>query len=207
MSQVGYCYRNGIGTTIDMKQANYWFQMEKSKFHEIIRSEYNDLDIDDEIKELLDNDKYQLSWIPYDFENIEVIGKENSGDLDETNKQFLNIANDIYNKLGVLIKSIEYSCNSEIKKQLLCGDEDFIMLVNCFKFLKSTITQFFGDDIIINFKFDEWIKNLEISGDLDETKKQFLDKNSYSKESNDDHKYKSKYIQKDSNSLLIQLPE
>ncbi|CAG8841083.1 34988_t:CDS:1, partial [Gigaspora margarita] len=103
----------------------------------------------------------------------------NSGDLDETNKQFLNIANDIYNKLGELIKRIEDSCNSEIKKQLLCGDENFIMLVNCFKFMKSTITQFFSDDIIINYKFDEWIKNLEISGDLDETKKQFLDKDSY----------------------------
>ncbi|CAG8764175.1 18157_t:CDS:2, partial [Gigaspora margarita] len=33
------------------------------------------LDIDDEVKVLLDNDKYQLSWVPYDFENIEVIGK------------------------------------------------------------------------------------------------------------------------------------
>ncbi|CAG8793507.1 38466_t:CDS:1, partial [Gigaspora margarita] len=130
---------------------------------------------------------------------------KNFGDLDENNKQFLKIANDIYNKLGELIKCIEDSCNSEIKKQFLCGDDDFITLVNIFKFLKSTITQFFSDEVITNYKFDEWIINLENSGDLDETIKQFLDKDKYGKESSDDHKYKSKYIQKDSNSLLIPL--
>ncbi|CAG8820512.1 24455_t:CDS:1, partial [Gigaspora rosea] len=131
---------------------------------------------------------------------------ENSNDLDETKKQVLNMSNDINNKFGEFIKCIEDSCNSEIKKQFLCGDGYSIYLVNCFKYLKSKIAQFFSDDILINHKFDEWINYLENSGDLDETKKQFLDKVKYSKESSDDHKYKSKNFQKDSNSFLIPLP-
>ncbi|KAF0441992.1 hypothetical protein F8M41_003740 [Gigaspora margarita] len=122
------------------------------------------------------------------------------------------IANDIYNKLGEWIKCIEDSGKSEIKKQFLCGDDNFIKLFDCFKYLKSfgdwreIIKQFFSDDILIHYKFDEWIKNLENSGDLDETITQFLDNDKYGKESSDDHKYKSKYIQKDSNSLLMPLP-
>ena len=83
----------------------------------------------------------------------------------------------------------------------MCGDGYSIYLVDCFKYLKSTITQFFSDDILINYKFDEWIKNLENSCELEGTIKQFL-----GKETSDDHKYKSKYFQKDSNSLLIPLP-
>ncbi|CAG8836944.1 6353_t:CDS:1, partial [Gigaspora margarita] len=52
------------------------------------------------------------------------------------------------------------------------------------------------DDILINYKFDEWINNLENSGDLDETKKQFLDNDKYGKESSDDHKYKKQIFSK-----------
>ncbi|CAG8805120.1 549_t:CDS:1, partial [Gigaspora margarita] len=68
--------------------------------------------------------------------------------------------------------------------------------------LRETIAQFFSEDILINYKFDEWIKNLENSGNLNETKQQFLDNDKYGKESSDYHKY----FQKDSNSLLIPLP-
>ncbi|CAG8813626.1 20211_t:CDS:2, partial [Gigaspora rosea] len=149
-----------------------------------------------------------------------------------------------------------------IKKQFLCGDDNFIKLVDCFKNLKGfgeNINQFFSDDILINYKFDEWIENLKSSGNLDEWIKNleysgilgewiknlgnsgnldvikklvlcgdeiiirladcfkilksfdvwceiFLDNDKNGKESSDDHKYKSKYIQKDSNSLLIPLP-
>ncbi|RIB19051.1 kinase-like domain-containing protein [Gigaspora rosea] len=95
------------------------------------------------------------------------------------------IANDIYNKLG---QCIEDSSNTEIENQFLHGDDNFIKLAD------------------FNYKLDEWINNLENSGDLDETKQQFLDKDKYSKESSDDHKYKSKYFQKDSYSLLNPLP-
>ncbi|CAG8741291.1 2277_t:CDS:1, partial [Dentiscutata heterogama] len=69
--------------------------------------------------------------------------------------------------------------------------------------------QFFSDDILTNYESDERIKYLENSenyGDFDEIKKQFLDKDKCEKESNDDHKYKSKYFQKNTNSLLIPMP-
>ncbi|CAG8708610.1 15011_t:CDS:1, partial [Gigaspora rosea] len=66
---------------------------------------------------------------------------------------------------------------------------------------RKTINQFRSDNILI-----ECINNFENSGDFDETKEQFLDKDKYGKESSDNHKYKSRYFQKNSNSLLIPLP-
>ncbi|CAG8778785.1 32088_t:CDS:2, partial [Gigaspora margarita] len=89
---------------------------------------------------------------------------------------------------------------NDIEMLILRGKTYFFLVkyvLALFDFIKA-------DDILINYKFDEWIKNLENSDDLDETKKQFLDKNKYSKESND-HKYKSKYFQRDTNSLLMLL--
>ncbi|CAG8772364.1 29092_t:CDS:1, partial [Racocetra persica] len=51
-----------------MDQADYWFRMENSKSYRIEKSEYNDLDIDNNVKMLLNNDQYHLVWIPYKFE-------------------------------------------------------------------------------------------------------------------------------------------
>ncbi|KAF0449007.1 serine/threonine protein kinase [Gigaspora margarita] len=110
------------------------------------------------------------------------------------------VANDICNKLGEWIKSIEDYGDSEIKKQFLCSDDVFIKLDECFKNLKNLddlneiMNQFFDDDTINKYKFDE---------DLDEIKEQILDSVKYSKETSYDHKYKSKYYQKNTNSLLI----
>ncbi|CAG8745447.1 8413_t:CDS:2 [Gigaspora margarita] len=80
-------------------------------------------------------------------------------------------ANNIYNKLDEWNKCIEGSGNSEIKKQFLCGDDNFIKLVKNLKGFgdcSKNIKQFFSDDILINYKFDEWIKNLEYYDNLDE---------------------------------------
>ncbi|RIB18343.1 hypothetical protein C2G38_2310646 [Gigaspora rosea] len=62
--------------------------------------------------------------------------------------------------------------------------------------LEGTIKQFLDND------------KYENSCELEGTIKQFLDNDKYGKESSDDHKYKSKYFQKDkdSNSLLMPLP-
>ncbi|CAG8637255.1 823_t:CDS:2, partial [Gigaspora rosea] len=109
-------------------------------------SEYRDLDIDDEVKALLDNDKYKLSWIPYDFENIRVIGKGGFAI--------------VYGARWISNKKTDFNSNQEEKNP----------------------------------------------GYLDETKNQFSVINKYGKESSDDHKYKSRYFQKNSNSLLIPLP-
>lgn len=64
IAQLGFCYRNGIGTPMDIEKANYWFRMEKIKFHEIIRSNY-ELNIDNIVKTFINNDRYQLLWISY----------------------------------------------------------------------------------------------------------------------------------------------
>ncbi|CAG8810982.1 18449_t:CDS:1, partial [Gigaspora rosea] len=49
-----------IETLIDIKRANYWFRIDKSKPYEIFKTEYKGLDIDDDITTLLDDDKYKL---------------------------------------------------------------------------------------------------------------------------------------------------
>ncbi|CAG8608939.1 13293_t:CDS:1, partial [Racocetra fulgida] len=43
------------------------------KFNEIVRPKYKSTSIDENIKTLLDDDKYQLTWIPYEFEDVRVI--------------------------------------------------------------------------------------------------------------------------------------
>ncbi|RIB30432.1 hypothetical protein C2G38_2053858, partial [Gigaspora rosea] len=49
---------------------------ERKKFSESIEVTYENSDIDENLKKILDDDKYQLSWISYDkFENIHHIGK------------------------------------------------------------------------------------------------------------------------------------
>ncbi|CAG8599767.1 8156_t:CDS:2, partial [Racocetra fulgida] len=48
---------------------------EKDKIHEIVGSEYKGLDIDEELKKLLNNDKYKLTWIRYEFKNVKLIGR------------------------------------------------------------------------------------------------------------------------------------
>ncbi|RIB02875.1 hypothetical protein C2G38_2226618 [Gigaspora rosea] len=76
MSQLGYCYRNGIGTKIDIQKANYWFQMERNNSHDMIKSTHENLVIDNVVKKILENNRYQLTWIPYnEFKNIKEIGQ------------------------------------------------------------------------------------------------------------------------------------
>ncbi|RIB23993.1 kinase-like domain-containing protein [Gigaspora rosea] len=77
MSTVGYFYRNGIGIQMDMEKANYWLLEERKKFHELFKTGYKHINIDKNIKPILDNERYQLSWIPYHyFKVIENIGKD-----------------------------------------------------------------------------------------------------------------------------------
>ncbi|CAG8606167.1 570_t:CDS:2, partial [Gigaspora rosea] len=59
----------------NIEKANFWFLEERKRFHEIIKTEYKNYDIDKDIKILLDDNRYQLSWFPYEFENIEWIGR------------------------------------------------------------------------------------------------------------------------------------
>ncbi|CAG8832158.1 19211_t:CDS:1, partial [Gigaspora rosea] len=48
---------------------------ERKRFHETVNTEYKNLDIDKNIKILLDDNRYQLSWFSYEFEDIELIGR------------------------------------------------------------------------------------------------------------------------------------
>ncbi|RIB29340.1 hypothetical protein C2G38_1166656 [Gigaspora rosea] len=82
MLKVAECYRNGIGITRDLHKAKYWYQRERKKGLTLASNEcewQHNLEIEDNLKKILTENKYQLSWIPYDdFENIEEIGKGGS---------------------------------------------------------------------------------------------------------------------------------
>ncbi|RIB18905.1 kinase-like domain-containing protein, partial [Gigaspora rosea] len=61
MYNVGNCYRNGIGTKRDIQSANYWFR----KCH-----------INPELKKILDDERFKLSWIDYnEFKIFRELGK------------------------------------------------------------------------------------------------------------------------------------
>src|SRR5260363_232007 len=71
---VAFYYRNGIGVQRDIQSANHWFRKYKNllKTSKINKS----IEIDPGLKNVLDDDKYKLSWIDYcDFKDIKEIGK------------------------------------------------------------------------------------------------------------------------------------
>ncbi|RIB15465.1 hypothetical protein C2G38_2093129 [Gigaspora rosea] len=68
--QVGDCYRNGIGVPRDIHRANHWYRRERG-VKRINRLPYENLD--DNLKNILDEEKYQLSWIPYNKFEIELV--------------------------------------------------------------------------------------------------------------------------------------
>ncbi|CAG8670971.1 556_t:CDS:1, partial [Ambispora leptoticha] len=64
---------NGIGVTRDLQQANYWYRKERSV--KINKTLYMDIDDNSGLEKILNDEKYQLSWIPYnEFRDIEKIG-------------------------------------------------------------------------------------------------------------------------------------
>ncbi|KAF0537730.1 serine/threonine protein kinase [Gigaspora margarita] len=79
----GFCYRNGKGIKRDIQKANYWFK----KYYEfIIDNEI--INDDNDVKKMLDNNKYQLSWIPY--KNLKSIEEVGNGGFAKIIKQDLN---------------------------------------------------------------------------------------------------------------------
>ncbi|RIB02251.1 hypothetical protein C2G38_898670 [Gigaspora rosea] len=97
MQNVAFCYRNGIGAQRDIQSANHWFRKYRNL---LINSKINkSLDIDPGLKNVLDNDKYKLSWIDYcDFKDIKEIGKGGFATVyyalwdDRTNNTYLPVA-------------------------------------------------------------------------------------------------------------------
>ncbi|RIB25227.1 hypothetical protein C2G38_2013067, partial [Gigaspora rosea] len=72
MYNVAGCYRNGIGTKRDIQSANYWFTKYKSLLKTIKSPDH----INPELKEILDDERFKLSWIDYkEFKEIEELGK------------------------------------------------------------------------------------------------------------------------------------
>src|SRR5260363_143357 len=74
MKNVANCYRNGIGVQRNIQSANHWYRKYRNllKTNKINKS----LDIDSDLKKILDDDRYKLSWIDYlEFKDIKEIGK------------------------------------------------------------------------------------------------------------------------------------
>ncbi|RIB18082.1 hypothetical protein C2G38_2246003 [Gigaspora rosea] len=74
--QVAQCYRNGFGVDRNIQKANYWYQ----RYNESVTIKYKyaceQFDIDENLKMMLIENKYQLPWIPYEeFNNIISVGK------------------------------------------------------------------------------------------------------------------------------------
>ncbi|RIB21453.1 hypothetical protein C2G38_1101767 [Gigaspora rosea] len=75
MSLVAECYRNGIGITRDLHKAKHWYQREKDLTSVANKCDWlRNIEIDDNLKKILTENQYQLSWIPYDdFKSIKKI--------------------------------------------------------------------------------------------------------------------------------------
>ncbi|RIB16826.1 hypothetical protein C2G38_2089848, partial [Gigaspora rosea] len=72
MYNVAGCYRNGIGTKRDIQNANYWFR----KRRRLLKTNKSPDHINPELKRILDDEKFKLSWIDYnEFKDIEEEGK------------------------------------------------------------------------------------------------------------------------------------
>ncbi|RIB21220.1 kinase-like domain-containing protein [Gigaspora rosea] len=69
MSSMAKCYRNGIGVIRDLDKAKNWYQRSNGK-------DIKKLEIEDDLKKIFIESKYQLCWIFFDeFKCNEVIGK------------------------------------------------------------------------------------------------------------------------------------
>ncbi|RIB09995.1 kinase-like domain-containing protein [Gigaspora rosea] len=72
MYNVAGCYRNGIGTKRDIQSANYWCKKRRS----LLKTNKSPDHINPELKRILDDEKFKLSWIDYkEFRNIKEKGK------------------------------------------------------------------------------------------------------------------------------------
>ncbi|RIB02253.1 hypothetical protein C2G38_2009587, partial [Gigaspora rosea] len=64
-------YRNGIGIKRDIQSANYWF----TKYKSLLKTNKSPDHINPELKRILDDEKFKLSWIDYkDFKVIRELG-------------------------------------------------------------------------------------------------------------------------------------
>ncbi|RIB22150.1 hypothetical protein C2G38_2076322, partial [Gigaspora rosea] len=61
MYNVAGCYRNGIGTKRDIQNANYWF----TKYKSFLKTNKSPDHINRELKRILDDERFKLSWIDY----------------------------------------------------------------------------------------------------------------------------------------------
>ncbi|RIB00316.1 hypothetical protein C2G38_2234770, partial [Gigaspora rosea] len=61
MYNVDNCYRNGIGTKRDIQSANYWFR----KYKSLLKTNRSPDHINPELKRILDDERFKLSWIDY----------------------------------------------------------------------------------------------------------------------------------------------
>ncbi|RIB22156.1 hypothetical protein C2G38_2174668 [Gigaspora rosea] len=66
MYNVANCYRNGIGTKRDIQSANYWFKKRRS----LLKSNKSPGHINPELKRILDDDRFKLSWVDYNEVNV-----------------------------------------------------------------------------------------------------------------------------------------
>ncbi|RIB23860.1 hypothetical protein C2G38_2071593 [Gigaspora rosea] len=72
MYNVADCYRNGIGTKRDIQNANYWFR----KYKSLLKTNKSPDHINPELKRILDDKRFKLSWIDYkEFNDFEEEGK------------------------------------------------------------------------------------------------------------------------------------
>ncbi|CAG8823416.1 20900_t:CDS:1, partial [Cetraspora pellucida] len=72
MENVARFYRNSIGTKRDIQSANYWY----IKYKSLVKTFKSPDNINPELKRILDDDKFKLSWI--DYNEFSVIRKEES---------------------------------------------------------------------------------------------------------------------------------
>ncbi|RIB23706.1 kinase-like domain-containing protein [Gigaspora rosea] len=76
INELAKCYRNGIGVTRDIQKANYLYKREKNFATVTEVWTLKSSDIDDRLKKLMVENKYPLSWIPFnEFNNVKKIGK------------------------------------------------------------------------------------------------------------------------------------
>ncbi|RIB23868.1 hypothetical protein C2G38_2071639, partial [Gigaspora rosea] len=73
MYNVAGCYRNGIGTKRDIQSANYWFK----KFRSLLKTNKSPDHINPELKKILDDHRFKLSWI--DYNECKIIREKGKG--------------------------------------------------------------------------------------------------------------------------------
>ncbi|RIB16825.1 kinase-like domain-containing protein [Gigaspora rosea] len=73
MSNAARCYRNGIGTKRDIQSANYWFKKRRS----LLKTNKSPDTINPELKRILDDEKFKLSWI--DYNECKIIREKGKG--------------------------------------------------------------------------------------------------------------------------------